>query len=108
MSSDCIFCKIIKKELSYELVKETDDIVAFKDINPKAAVHYLIVPKKHIKDAREITSEDSSLMANIFYVAQELSKGEDFRLVMNNGSYVGQSVFHMHIHFLSKTKMSDF
>src|SRR5439155_25610404 len=83
----------------------TDDIVVIEDIAPKAPVHYLIIPKKHIPDVASLTSSDMPLVGSSFLIAQDLGKnlGKDssFRLVINNGSQAGQSVFHLHLHFLA-------
>jgi len=112
MASDCLFCKIINKELQATIIDENDDVVVIKDIAPKAPVHYLIIPKKHIKDIQSVQKKDADLVAKILFMVQKISKklpgSQAFRLIVNNGSDVGQSVFHMHWHFLSGKKMLDF
>ncbi len=112
MAADCLFCKIINKELPATIIDENDDVVVLKDIAPKAPVHYLVIPKKHIKDIQSIQKEDANLVAKILFMVQKISKklpgSQAFRLIVNNGSDVGQSVFHMHWHFLSGKKMQDF
>ncbi len=112
MASDCLFCKIINKELQATIIDENDDVVVIKDIAPKAPVHYLIIPKKHIKDIQSVQKEDADLIAKILFMVQKLSKkllgSQSFRLIINNGPDSGQSVFHMHWHFLSGKKMLDF
>ena len=109
---DCIFCKIIKKEIPATVVTETDDYIVIKDIVPKAPVHNLIIPKKHISDVASLTEDDSDIPGMLFLAARDLSKqlsdSQAFRLIVNNGADAGQSVFHMHMHFLSGKKMSDF
>jgi len=111
-AQDCIFCKIIHKEIPAKIVAENDDIVVIEDIHPKAPVHYLIMPKKHIVNVSELQEQDSHYVAKMMLMAQELSKtlsgDQSFRLIMNNGASSGQSVFHMHCHFLSGKKMTDF
>lgn len=95
---ECVFCKIINKEMTAEFVKETESLVVFNDINPKASVHLLIVPKKHIQDIREA---DDELWQEVKKVAMELVKGKNiigFRLVTN--SCEAALVPHMHVHLL--------
>lgn len=103
--NDCIFCKIINKQIPSNIVKETNELLVFKDIAPKARFHYLIVPKKHIKDFGDIKPEDLSLGAKIFEMVKELSQLspelQDFKLLVNNGALAGQKVFHFHMHFLA-------
>lgn len=111
MNADCIFCKIIKREIPSTVIAENEDILVIQDIAPKAPLHYLIIPKKHIADIRTISEADKALMSRIFYMAQEISHklpgSGAFRLVMNNGKEVGQRVFHMHAHMLSGKEMID-
>lgn len=107
----CVFCRIIRKEVPSTVIKETDGVVAIKDIAPKAPIHYLIFPKKHIRDLQSIDKADLPLVNEIAQMAQEISRtlsgSQAFRLVFNNGAQAGQSVFHMHGHFLSGKQMSD-
>lgn len=109
---DCIFCSIISGAIPATIIKETDDIIVLKDINPKAPIHYLIIPKKHIKDVSSLTQGDAELLGKLFLMAKELgdqlSDDATFRLIANNGTDAGQSIFHVHIHFLSGKKMRDF
>ncbi len=112
MQHDCIFCKIIEKKIPSDIVLETDDVIVVKDIAPKAPVHNLIIPKKHISDVASLSEDDLYIPGQLFKTAQELSKqlsgSQAFRLIVNNGPDAGQSVFHMHMHFLSGKKMLDF
>ena len=108
----CIFCKIIAKEIPATIVAEKDDLIVLQDRAPKAPIHYLIIPKKHIENIQALTPEDGYLVAKLFFMAQELSESLPgsgaFRLISNNGADAGQSVHHMHIHFIAGTKMTDF
>ena len=107
---DCIFCKIAQKEISSELVHEDDEIVAFNDLDPQAPVHILIVPKKHIESANDITMENSEIVGKIFVVAakiaQELGLSNGYRIVNNCGKDGGQTVKHIHFHLLGGRKMN--
>lgn len=109
-AQDCIFCKIINKEIPSEIIAENDNVIVIKDIAPKAPIHYLIIPKKHIADVSQFTPEDRNYAADILMMAQQLSeddpKQKSFRLVNNNGALVGQSVFHTHFHFLAGSSMA--
>ena len=103
--ADCLFCKIISKEISSEMLFEDDRIIAIKDINPKAPVHLLIIPKKHFSTVLDIQEEDHELIGSIFSVANHLAIEQEidrsgFRLVVNCGEGAGQSVFHIHYHLL--------
>jgi len=117
MSINCLFCKIINKEITSEVIAENNNVLVIKDISPKAPVHYLIIPKEHtcdIRDLDNISSKDRAreLMGDIVLMAQDLSKNKlnniPFRLISNNGSEVGQSVMHIHFHFLAGKKFLDF
>jgi len=111
MQSDCVFCKIIKREIPAKVIAENDLIIVIQDIAPAAPVHYLIIPKKHTADLRSITKDDANEMAGLLLMAQELSHdlGDiSFRLLMNNGPEAGQSVNHIHAHFLAGKKMHGF
>ncbi len=108
MNTSCIFCKIISKEIPADIIAETSDMIAIRDIHPKAPTHLLIIPKKHIVDIQSLTHEDLAIGSHVFAMAQQLAQGRAFRLLMNNGQDVGQSVFHLHAHFLAGKKMSDF
>lgn len=99
---DCIFCKIIAREIPADLVGENSLAIAFKDINPAAKVHVLVVPKQHTTNISELT--DDSVLAGVFSLAREVaakSTNGNFRLQVNTGASEGQSVFHTHIHILS-------
>jgi len=103
--SDTIFQKIIDKELPADIVYEDDSCLAFKDINPVAPVHILIIPKKKIEKISDSSQEDKELLGHLFLVAGDIAKDlgiEDaFRLVVNNGAGAQQTVFHLHIHLIA-------
>jgi histidine triad (HIT) family protein len=103
---DCIFCKIINKEISTDFVYENDEIVAFNDIHPKAKTHILIVPKKHIPTINELNKEekDEILVGKMMLVARDIAKEKKlsgYNLVFNVGKTAGQIVFHIHLHLMS-------
>lgn len=101
---DCIFCKIIKKEAPAEIVFENDQVVAFKDINPKAPIHILIVPKRHIVSVNHIEEEDRTLLGELFLAAKKIAKEkklEGYKLLINVGRKGGQIIDHLHLHLLS-------
>jgi histidine triad (HIT) family protein len=102
---ECIFCRIIRKEIPSNIVYEDDNIIAFKDINPQAPVHLLVVPKKHIPNLLEVEEKDSFLILEITRVIKELAKtynidDKGFRVVINTGDEGGQTVHHLHFHLL--------
>ncbi len=106
----CVFCEIINGNIPSEKVYEDDTIVAFKDNNPVAPVHILIVPKQHIKDLNEINEENSSLVAHIFEKISEIAKSQgitSYRVINNCGKDAGQSVEHLHFHLLGGVKMGE-
>lgn len=103
--SDCIFCKIVQKEIPSEIVYEDDDILAFKDINPVAPVHILVVPKKHIISVNDIIDEDVPVIGNIFVVIKKLANQlgvaeSGYRVLTNIGPDGGQVVGHLHYHLI--------
>jgi len=105
---DCIFCKIINKELPSEIVYENDKIIVFKDVNPKAEIHLLIVPKKHIENINVITDEDKGLLSEMLIVAKKIAidlkinlDTQGYKLIFNVGRGAGQTINHIHLHLLS-------
>lgn len=100
--SDTIFSKIIRKEIPAEFVHEDDQCIAIKDTNAQAPVHILVIPKKPIAKLADATVDDEQLLGHLLLVAgkisQELGIDDAFRLVINNGSEAGQTVFHLHLH----------
>jgi len=109
--TDCVFCKVISRELPSEIIAEDDEVIVIKDRAPQAPLHYLIIPKKHINDLKSLEQADANLIGKIALMAkklaEKLSGSGSFRLVVNNGRDAGQSVFHLHFHFLSGKKMLD-
>lgn len=101
---DCLFCKIINGEIPSNKVYEDDTVFAFRDIEPQAPTHILIIPKEHIKSAAELNESNSAVVAHIFEVAAKLAKQEGlddgFRIVNNCGDLAGQSVKHLHFHLM--------
>lgn len=101
---DCLFCKIIAGEIPSAKVYEDDTVFAFRDIEPQAPVHVLIVPKEHIASAKEINETNSAVVAHIFEVAAKIAKDEGlddgFRIVNNCGDCAGQTVKHLHFHLM--------
>lgn len=106
---DCLFCKIIAGEIPSTKVYEDDDMYAFRDINPEAPCHVLIVPKKHIASADEITPENSGIVAKIYEKIPEIARlggvKDGYRVVTNCGADAGQTVFHLHFHILGGAKL---
>lgn len=102
---DCIFCRIISQEIPSKIIRETESVIVLKDIAPKAPIHFLIIPKKHIQDLASCDQQDQSILSDILMMAQMLSKdipeAANFKLMMNNGHSAGQRVFHLHFHFLA-------
>lgn len=101
--SDCIFCKIAAKEVSAKLVFEDAQAVAFKDVNPQAPTHVLVVPRKHIASLSSSTDADAALLGHLQRTAAKMAAQlglSSFRLVTNNGKGAGQTVEHLHYHLL--------
>lgn len=109
---DCLFCKIVKGEIPSEKVYEDEDVLCFKDINPAAPIHILVIPKKHITNLLEVKPEDSKLISRIYEVINILAKElniekEGFRVIVNCGKDAGQEVMHLHFHLLAGKKLGD-
>ncbi|MBQ9756895.1 MAG: histidine triad nucleotide-binding protein [Clostridia bacterium] len=104
--TDCLFCKIIEGQIPSTKVYEDEFVLAFRDIEPQAPEHIIIIPKEHIKSANEITAENSKVIAKIFEVAAKIAKDlgfadKGFRIVNNCGEDGGQTVSHLHFHLLA-------
>lgn len=107
----CIFCNIIARDIPSTIVYEDEDVIAFHDLQPQAPHHILIIPRKHIPTLNDITPDDSTLVAKLTLVAQELAKKLNiaetgYRLVMNCNIDGGQAVFHIHMHLLGGRPMA--
>jgi histidine triad (HIT) family protein len=105
---DCLFCKIINKEIPASIIYENDDVTAFNDIAPKAPTHILIVPKQHIKSTEYITEENSGIAGMLVAAASKIARDlnlKGYRLVFNCNEIAGQTVFHLHCHLLGGRAM---
>lgn len=103
--NNCLFCKIVRKEIPSTIVYEDEEIVAFKDINPIAPVHILVIPKKHFDSIKDIKEEDISLIGRIHLVINKIAKEQGiaesgYRVVTNSGRDSGQEVMHLHFHII--------
>jgi len=110
--NDCIFCKIVSGQIPGKIVFETDEVLAFHDVNPVAPVHILVVPKKHYSNLHELISNEKSLVEKLFEsidrVVSDFEISEKgFRIIMNNGEEGGQSVPHLHFHIIGGTKLGN-
>jgi len=106
-----MFCKIVQKEIPADIIAETENFVAFRDISPQAPVHILIISKKHIPGLNDIGSADSGIIGEAHLLAKDIAKREGisengYRVVLNTNSGAGQSVFHIHWHILGGRKLS--
>jgi histidine triad (HIT) family protein len=111
MSDDCLFCRILKKEIPSKAVYEDDMVYAFEDINPQAPVHILIIPKKHIKSLNEVTKNDEVVLSALFEASRKIAKEKNvaetgYRVVFNVNRDAGMAVDHLHLHFLGGRAMS--
>lgn len=109
--NDCVFCKIINKEISSTPVFEDEDLIAINDIRPKAPVHVLIMPKKHIINLDDVNEEDSDILTKIMLTAKKIAveKGiaGQYKVTTNIGEMAGQTVFHMHFHVIGGWKNKE-
>lgn len=101
----CIFCRIVNRQTPAKIVYEDESVVAFEDVNPQAPVHLLVVPRKHLPSLQDFNVEDEPLLGHLFTVAARLAgerqlDAKGYRAVINNGSWAGQSVDHLHVHVL--------
>jgi histidine triad (HIT) family protein len=108
--TDCLFCKIRDGEIPGDIVFETDDMLAFRDVNPQAPTHVLIIPKKHISTVNDLDENDEAIMGKLFrtaklIAAQEGVSDDGYRLVVNCNEKAGQTVFHIHMHLLAGRAM---
>lgn len=108
--SDTIFSRIINREIPADIVYEDDECLAFKDINPQAPMHILIIPKKPVARLADAEKDDQRMLGHLMLKASEIAEqqgyGDAFRLVVNNGAGAGQAVFHLHLHILGGRPLS--
>jgi histidine triad (HIT) family protein len=108
MSSDCLFCRIVRGEIPVKLVAETEDCIAFRDVDPKAPTHVLVIPRRHIPSLAE--ADDAALVGAMSLLAARIAADEGvaggFRTVVNTGPDAGQTVFHLHLHLLGGRALS--
>lgn len=106
---DCLFCRIIRKEIPSKSVYEDEWVYALHDINPKAPTHLLLIPKQHVEGVAHLKAGDESFVGRLICRAKEIAdslKLKSYRLVFNSGAEAGQSVFHLHLHLLAGRRMS--
>ena len=105
VSQDCLFCKILAGDIPADIIYESETAIGFRDINPKAPTHVLIIPRQHIATINDISEEDHSIVGSLFSAAREIAAAEGiaeegYRAVMNCNEAAGQTVFHIHLHLL--------
>ena len=105
MNNDCLFCKIAQGKIPADIIYEDDRVVAFDDLHPKAPIHKLIIPRKHIATVNDLNTEDNELIGHMTQVAKKLAKDfkvdqSGYRILMNCNKNAGQEVFHIHMHLL--------
>ena len=109
-TSDCLFCRIARGEIPAKLVHETDTVLAFRDIDPKAPTHVLVIPREHIASVNDIEPAHADVVGQLFVAARAIAASEGladdgYRLVMNTGAAAGQTVWHIHLHLLGGREM---
>ena len=107
----CLFCKIIAGDIPAKILFQDDQLVVIEDINPVAPLHFLLIPRKHIVNVLDLGREDDALMGHVFRTAATMARergvaDDGFRLVVNTNAGAGQSVFHIHFHFMAGRKLS--
>ena len=110
-SSSCVFCRVVAGEEAAQIVHSTESVLAFRDINPKAPTHLLLISKEHVNDVRQLEDRHGAMLADLMQAAAHLAKAErvdegGWRLVTNVGRDAGQSVYHLHFHLLGGRPMS--
>jgi histidine triad (HIT) family protein len=108
---DCLFCKIVEGNLSADIVYENDSLIAFRDINPKAPTHILLIPRRHVATMNDLQDGDETLAGELFLTAARIAADEGlaedgYRVVMNCNEAAGQSVFHIHLHLMGGRTMT--
>jgi histidine triad (HIT) family protein len=107
----CLFCKIVSRQIPSDIVLETDEVLAFKDVRPVAPVHALVIPKKHLTSIHDATPDDAAHLGRLMLAARDVAEKlglapSGYRLVVNTGADGGQSVFHVHVHVLGGRPMA--
>jgi histidine triad (HIT) family protein len=108
--ADCLFCRIVQKEIPAQIVHETDSTLAFRDVNPQAPVHVLVIPKEHVQSLMHWEPKHAALIGQIHETIRKVAESEQlagggFRMVVNNGRDAGQAVHHIHYHVLAGRKL---
>ena len=108
---DCLFCKIIAGDIPADVVFESDEVIAFRDINPQAPTHAVIIPKRHISTINDLAESDTDTVGELYLAAKEIAATEGiaepgYRTVMNCNAAAGQTVFHIHLHLLGGRDLS--
>ncbi len=108
--SDCLFCKMVAGEIQPDIVYEDDDVLAFRDVNPQAPVHVLVIPKQHISTINDLQPEQNELMGKLYQAARQVAQQEGinergYRTLVNCNAEAGQTVFHIHMHLLGGRPM---
>ena len=111
MEQDCLFCRIVAGEIPSDIIYNDERSLAFRDINPQAPVHVLVVPREHIESLDEATQKDEAMLGHLLRVAARVANEQGlsesgYRTVINTGAGVGQSVFHLHVHVLGGRSMN--
>lgn len=109
--TDCLFCKIRDGEIPADIVFESDDVLAFNDVNPQAPIHIVIIPRKHIATINDVEDDDELIMGKLFSAAKKIAaekavSDDGYRLVVNCNEKAGQTVFHIHMHLLAGRAMT--
>lgn len=109
--ADCIFCKIVAGDIPGDIVYEDETVVAFRDLNPQAPTHVLIIPRKHVETINDLTAKDAELVGKMYLAAKNIAQREEidergYRTVMNCNAEAGQSVYHLHLHVLGGRAMT--
>jgi histidine triad (HIT) family protein len=108
--TSCLFCRIVAREVPADVLRESETVLAFRDINPQAPVHFLVIPKQHIESLESIEDGHSDVLTDMVQAATQLARAEEtegaWRMVSNVGPEAGQSVFHLHLHVLGGRPMT--
>ena len=109
--TDCLFCKMVSGEIQPDIVYEDDDVLAFRDVNPQAPTHVLVIPKTHIATTNDLDEENISIVGKLYLAAKQIAGDEaiaepGYRMVMNCNPGAGQSVYHIHLHLLGGRPMT--